>query len=589
MTIWVRQVFGHELYADYDLSFHPVEGKSSLKINIILFPAPRTPVKTLALIDSGAAGFGFIDRQFAKRHNLQTSPLPKRRQLLLADGKPSDTLSDYIVIPQRAGDHVEWAFFYICNLSTKDPVILGLPWLQRHNPDIDWPSHTVVFDSPYCLHQCCLENKPVTLTARHRPTIRDTGYRSPTVEDAPEETTESPHLPKNSPHVLELSEMGTRRPKHHSPTVADSPDEGEPQRENPQVHATELEIHRTLTPGAQSYRTRQSSSARDEARGRMIPNARTTKQSAARKIGKARLATRPPQKNAMPPLSVPVPSIPKEQPQKETPDLRDIKMTRATTFLQFCKTEGAEVMRVTWNELDALKDDYRTGETLLPDLPENQYRSILEGDYVPAEVRSIFPERFHDFLDDFTSPVRLNKLTDSDIDKFMKGKPELNEAEIQGKLPAWLQDLAHAFLPRLANELPPRRIWDHKIDIMPGREPPYNKNRPLSPAELQVVRKWLDDNLSKGFIRESRSRCAAPLLLAAKPGGGVRICQDYRGLNNVTIKNRYPLPLIRETLDALCRAKIYTKLDIIAAFNKLRIAEGHEWKTAFITRFGLFE
>jgi hypothetical protein len=107
--------------------------------------------------------------------------------------------------------------------------------------------------------------------------------------------------------------------------------------------------------------------------------------------------------------------------------------------------------------------------------------------------------------------------------------------------------------------------------------------------ELDVVRKWLDDNLDKGFIRQSKARCAAPLLLAAKPGGGVRICQDYRGLNNVTIKNRYPLPLIRETLDALSHARVYTKLDIIAAFNKLRIAEGHEWKTAFITRFGLFE
>ena len=103
------------------------------------------------------------------------------------------------------------------------------------------------------------------------------------------------------------------------------------------------------------------------------------------------------------------------------------------------------------------------------------------------------------------------------------------------------------------------------------------------------MRKWLDDNLDKGFIRESRSRCAAPLLLAAKPGGGVRICQDYRGLNNITIKNHYLLPLIRETLDALCDAKVYTKLDIIAAFNKLRIAEGHKWKTAFITQFGLFK
>ncbi|KAE8852541.1 hypothetical protein PTNB29_10442 [Pyrenophora teres f. teres] len=146
-----------------------------------------------------------------------------------------------------------------------------------------------------------------------------------------------------------------------------------------------------------------------------------------------------------------------------------------------------------------------------------------------------------------------------------------------------------AFLPEEANKLPPRRLWDHAIDIKPGHEPPYEKNRPLSLKELLVVRKWLDDNLGKGFICESRSRSAAPLLLAAKPGGGVRICQDYRGLNNVTIKNRYPLPLIRETLDALCDAKVYTKLDIIAAFNKLRIAEGHEWKTAFITRFSLYE
>jgi hypothetical protein len=99
----------------------------------------------------------------------------------------------------------------------------------------------------------------------------------------------------------------------------------------------------------------------------------------------------------------------------------------------------------------------------------------------------------------------------------------------------------------------------------------------------------LDDNLTKGFIRKSRSCSAAPLLLAAKPGGGVRICQDYQGLNNITIKNRYPLPLIREPLDALYGAKIYTKLDIIAAFSKLRIAEGHEWKTAFIICFGLYE
>ncbi|KAF7579479.1 hypothetical protein PtrM4_037190 [Pyrenophora tritici-repentis] len=224
--------------------------------------------------------------------------------------------------------------------------------------------------------------------------------------------------------------------------------------------------------------------------------------------------------------------------------------------------------KVTWNELDRAFANAQTKEL---DIPKRAFESL------------------HDFVDECFSPLHLHRLSEEDIEKYLRIKPELTTQEIIAKLPDWLKDMYVAFLPGEANKLPPRRLWDHVIDIKPGHEPPYEKNRPLSPKELLVVRKWLDDNLGKGFIRESRSRSAAPLLLASKPSGGVRICQDYRGLNNVTIKNRYPLPLIRETLDALCDAKVYTKLDIIAAFNKLRIAEGHEWKTAFITRFGLYE
>ena len=108
----------------------------------------------------------------------------------------------------------------------------------------------------------------------------------------------------------------------------------------------------------------------------------------------------------------------------------------------------------------------------------------------------------------------------------------------------------------------------------------------MSPRELEVVKKYLDEHLTKGFIRPSTSSAAAPLLLAKKPGGGIRVCVDYRGLNAVMAKNRYPIPLIRELL---CGAKYYTKLDVIAAFNRLRIVEGDEWKTAFLTRYRLYE
>ena len=111
----------------------------------------------------------------------------------------------------------------------------------------------------------------------------------------------------------------------------------------------------------------------------------------------------------------------------------------------------------------------------------------------------------------------------------------------------------------------------------------------MSRNETEELRRYLEDNLSKGFIRASRSQAASPVLFVKKPGGGLRFCVDYRGLNAITVKNRYPLPLISETLDRLSRAKVFTKLDIISAFNRLRIREGDEELIAFRTRFRLFE
>ena len=111
----------------------------------------------------------------------------------------------------------------------------------------------------------------------------------------------------------------------------------------------------------------------------------------------------------------------------------------------------------------------------------------------------------------------------------------------------------------------------------------------MSRDELLVLQKYLTENLETGFIRSSSSPAASPVLFVKKPGGGLRFCVDYRALNAKTIKNRYPLPLIRETLDRLSKACIFTKLDIVAAFNRLRMAYGEERKTAFRTRYGLFE
>jgi hypothetical protein len=96
----------------------------------------------------------------------------------------------------------------------------------------------------------------------------------------------------------------------------------------------------------------------------------------------------------------------------------------------------------------------------------------------------------------------------------------------------------------------------------------------MSLNELKVLKKYLDKNLSKGFIRASSLPVASLVIFVKKPRGGLRFCVDYQGLNALTIKNQYPIPLLQETLNQLSKAKFYTKLDIIAAFNKLRIAKG---------------
>jgi len=95
--------------------------------------------------------------------------------------------------------------------------------------------------------------------------------------------------------------------------------------------------------------------------------------------------------------------------------------------------------------------------------------------------------------------------------------------------------------------------------------------------------------MSKGFIRQSSSPFAAPVLFAKKPGGRLRFCIDYRDINSKTIKNWYPLPLIKETFNLLGKAKIYTKLDVRGAYNLLRVKEGDEHKLAFRMRDGLYQ
>jgi hypothetical protein len=111
----------------------------------------------------------------------------------------------------------------------------------------------------------------------------------------------------------------------------------------------------------------------------------------------------------------------------------------------------------------------------------------------------------------------------------------------------------------------------------------------MSRDELLVLYITLTDLLDKGFIQVSNSPAAAPMLFIWKPGGSLCFYIDYRGLNRITYKDRYLLPLIYKTLRTIGQAKWYTKLDMAAAFHRIWIAESDEWMIAFRMRYGLYE
>jgi hypothetical protein len=140
-----------------------------------------------------------------------------------------------------------------------------------------------------------------------------------------------------------------------------------------------------------------------------------------------------------------------------------------------------------------------------------------------------------------------------------------------------------------ANKLPLHCLSDHTIPLTDRFKPPFGPLYSLSFPELEELKCWLDENLSKGFIHTSLSPAATPILFVKKGDGSLQLVVDYRGINKGTIKNRYPLPLLQDTLMNLSKAKLFMTLDIGGAYNLIHMAKGEEWKTTFRTRYGLFE
>lgn len=122
---------------------------------------------------------------------------------------------------------------------------------------------------------------------------------------------------------------------------------------------------------------------------------------------------------------------------------------------------------------------------------------------------------------------------------------------------------------------------EYIIELIKRKQPPYGPIYTLSLVELETLKAYIKTYLKTGFIRPSKSFTGVPILFDKKPDGNLCLCVDYQGLNNLTIKNRYPFLLIGEVLDCLGRSKQFTQLDLTSAYHWMRIQEGEEWKMAF--------
>jgi len=141
-----------------------------------------------------------------------------------------------------------------------------------------------------------------------------------------------------------------------------------------------------------------------------------------------------------------------------------------------------------------------------------------------------------------------------------------------------------------ADTLPEHRSYNHAIDLRAGESALWGPIYPLSEHKLETLREWLKEMLRTRKIQRSTSSAGSPILFISKPNGhGLRLCVDYREINRITIPNRYPLPLMQELQDRIQGAQWFTKMDLKNGFHLIWIKEGDECKTAFRTRYGLYE
>ncbi|GJU57678.1 putative reverse transcriptase domain-containing protein [Tanacetum coccineum] len=217
-------------------------------------------------------------------------------------------------------------------------------------------------------------------------------------------------------------------------------------------------------------------------------------------------------------------------------------------------------------------------------LLNNHYASIL---FDTGADRSFISTAFSSLID--IIPTTLDHDYDvelADDDVIIRWRKTSREKQLE-EVPI-VQDFPEVF-PEDLPGIPPTRQVEFQIDLIPGAAPVARAPYRLAPSEMKELSDQLKELSDKGFIRPSSSPWGAPVLFVKKKDGSFRMCIDYRELNKLTVKNRYPLPRIDDLFDQLQGSSIYSKIDLRSGYHQLRVREEDIPKTAFRTRYGHYE
>ena len=186
--------------------------------------------------------------------------------------------------------------------------------------------------------------------------------------------------------------------------------------------------------------------------------------------------------------------------------------------------------------------------------------------------------------------VHVYALHDDGVDdSYSYSVQSVSEAQYSEKSKSMIDRFKDVFPDDLPKELPPKRSSDFRIQLKEGAKPVTRPPYRMSSVELSELKKQLDDLIEHGFIVPSKSPYGAPILFVRKKDGSTRMCMDYRALNESTVKNSYPLPRVEDLLDQLQGAKVFSKIDLRSGYHQIRIHEQDTHKTAFRSRYGLYE